>query len=116
MQLPANKKRCSRLYKSIAMRRCDRRHRPTMTIEDRTKLRNIAVRLQATLDELKELEKTTEDGGVKQAAHLRLQATLDELKELEKTTEDGGVKQAALSTEMALAWIDLVHQFAAERN
>ena len=39
-----------------------------MTIEDRTKLRNIAVRLQATLDELKELEKTTEDGGVKQAA------------------------------------------------
>jgi hypothetical protein len=87
--LPANKKRCSRLYKSIAMRRCDRRHRPTMTIEDRTKLRNIAVRLQATLDELKELE---------------------------KTTEDGGVKQAALSTEMALAWIDLVHQFAAERK
>jgi hypothetical protein len=60
-----------------------------MTIEDRTKLRNIAVRLQATLDELKELE---------------------------KTTEDGGVKRAALSTEMALAWIDLVHQFAAERK
>ena len=52
-----------------------------MTIEDRTKLRNIAVRLQTTLDELKELENTTE--------HL-------------------GVKQVALSTEMALAWIDLV--------
>ena len=60
-----------------------------MTIEDRRKLRKIAVRLQATLNELKALE---------------------------KTTEDGGVKQAALSTEMALAWIDLVHQFDAERN
>ena len=60
-----------------------------MTIEDRTKLRNIAIRLQLTLDELKELE---------------------------KTTEDGGVKQAALSTEMALAWIDLVQQFAVERK
>jgi hypothetical protein len=60
-----------------------------MTIEDRTKLRNIAVRLQTTLDELKELE---------------------------NTTEDRGVKQVALSMEMALAWIDLVHQFDAERN
>ena len=60
-----------------------------MTIEDRTKLRNIAVRLQITLDELKELE---------------------------NTTEDLGVTQVALSTEMALAWIDLVHQFDAERN
>jgi hypothetical protein len=60
-----------------------------MTIEDRTKLRKIAVRLQTTLDELKELE---------------------------NTTEDGGVKQVTLSTEMALAWIDLVHQFDAERN
>ena len=60
-----------------------------MTIEDRTKLRNIAVRLQITLDELKELENTTED--------------------LE-------VQQVALSTEMALAWIDLVHQFDAERK
>jgi hypothetical protein len=60
-----------------------------MTIEDRTKLRNIAVRLQLTLDELKELE---------------------------KTTEDGGVKQVALSAEMTLAWIDLVYQFAAERK
>ena len=60
-----------------------------MTIEDRTKLRNIAGRLQATLDELKELE---------------------------NTMEDRGVKQVALSTEMALAWIDLVHQFDTERN
>jgi hypothetical protein len=60
-----------------------------MTIEDRTKLRNIAVRLQTTLDELKELE---------------------------NTTEDLGVKQVARSTEMALAWIDLVYQFDAERN
>jgi hypothetical protein len=60
-----------------------------MTIEDRTKLRNIAVRLQTTLDELKELE---------------------------NTAEDRGVKQVALSMEMALAWINLVHQFDAERN
>ena len=62
------------------MRRRDWRYRPTMTIEDRAKLRNIAVRLQLILDELKDLEKTVY----------------------------GGVKQAALSTEMALAWIDLV--------
>ena len=34
-----------------------------MTIDDRTNRRHISVRLQATLDELKELEKTTEDGG-----------------------------------------------------
>ena len=60
-----------------------------MTIEDRTKLRNIAVRLQITLDELKELE---------------------------NTTEDLGVTQVALSTEMALAWIDLVHEFAVEQK
>ena len=60
-----------------------------MNIEDRGKLRNIAVRLQATLEELKDLE---------------------------KTTEDGGIKQAALSTEIALAWIDLVHRFAAEQK
>ena len=60
-----------------------------MTIDDRTNRRHISVRLQATLDELKELE---------------------------NTTEDCGVKQVALSTEMALAWIDLVHQFAAERK
>ena len=55
-----------------------------MTIEDRTKLRNIAVRLQLTLDELKELE---------------------------KTTDDGGVKQAALSTEMALVFNPIIRQY-----
>jgi hypothetical protein len=49
-----------------------------MTTEDRAKLRNIVDRLHAILDELRELE---------------------------KTTNDSGVKQAALSTEMALAWI-----------
>jgi hypothetical protein len=52
-----------------------------MTSKDRTKLRNIADRLQISLDELKELE---------------------------KTSADIGVKHAAVSTAMALAWIDLV--------
>ena len=42
----------------------------------------------------------------------RLQGIVDELRELEKTTNDSGVKQAALSTEMALAWISLVRDFA----
>ena len=65
----------------------DCRRRLTMSTEDRTKLRNIADKLQVTLDQLKELE---------------------------KTTDDPGVKQAALSTQMALAWIDLVGQFTAE--
>jgi hypothetical protein len=41
----------------------------------------------------------------------RLQVILDELRELEKTTDDRGVKQAALSAAMALAWIDLVRSF-----
>jgi hypothetical protein len=49
-----------------------------MTTEDRAKLRNIVDRLHAILDELRELA---------------------------KTTNDSGVKQAAPSTEMALAWI-----------
>jgi hypothetical protein len=56
-----------------------------MTTEDRAKLRNIVDRLHAILDELRELE---------------------------KTTNDSGAKQAALSTEMALAWISLVRDFA----
>ena len=60
-----------------------------MNTEDRTKLRNIAHRLRVTLDELKDLE---------------------------KTTDDAGVRQAALSTQMALAWIDLVGQFMTERK
>jgi hypothetical protein len=60
-----------------------------MTTENRTKLGNIADRLQVTLDELKDLE---------------------------KTTDDPGVRQAALSTQMALAWIDLVGQFMTERK
>jgi hypothetical protein len=42
----------------------------------------------------------------------RLQGIVDELRELEKATNDCGVKQAALSTEMALAWISLVRDFA----
>ena len=38
----------------------------------------------------------------------RLQVILKELRELEKTTGDSAVKQAALSAALALAWIDLV--------
>jgi hypothetical protein len=38
----------------------------------------------------------------------RLRIVLDELSELEKTTEDPALKQAALSAAMALAWIDLI--------
>jgi hypothetical protein len=41
-----------------------------MTTEDRAKLRNIVDRLHAILDELRELEKTTNDSGVKQARAL----------------------------------------------
>jgi len=52
-----------------------------MTIEDRTKLRNIADRLQVILDELRAFE---------------------------KTKDDRGVKQAVLSAAQALAWLDLV--------
>ena len=58
-----------------------------MTTENRTKLGNIADRLRVTLDELKDLG---------------------------KTTDHPGIRQAALSTQMALAWIDLVGQFTAE--
>ena len=55
---------------------------------------------------------TTEDRANLRNIVDRLQGILDELRELEKTTNDCGVKQAALSTEMALAWISLVRDFA----
>ena len=55
---------------------------------------------------------TTEDPAKLRNIVDLLHAILDELRELEKTTNDSGVKQAALSTEMALAWISLVRDFA----
>ena len=41
----------------------------------------------------------------------RLRAILDELRQLEKTTQDAGVKQLAISAALALAWVDLVENF-----
>jgi hypothetical protein len=87
MRSSEQKNRGSRQNTSTDARRTDCRRRLTMTTEDRTKLRNVADRLRVTLDELKDLG---------------------------KTTDDPGVRQAALSTQMALAWIDLVGQFTAE--
>ena len=42
-------------------------HRPKMTTEDRAKLRNIPETLQAIADELTQVEKTTNESGLKQA-------------------------------------------------
>ena len=64
-----------------------RRH--TTTVKDGEKLRNIADQLQISLDELTDLE---------------------------NTAVQPGVKQAAISTAMALAWINLVLQLAVERK
>jgi hypothetical protein len=55
---------------------------------------------------------TTEDQAKLRNIVDRLQGILDELRELEKTTNDCGVKQAALSTEMAVAGISLVRDFS----
>ena len=63
--------------------------RRTITIKDVEKLRNIADSLQITLDELTDLE---------------------------NSAGEPGVKQAAISTAMALAWINLVLQLAVERK
>ena len=41
----------------------------------------------------------------------RLRAILDELRELEKTSQDTSVKQMAISAALALAWVDLVENF-----
>jgi hypothetical protein len=47
----------------------------------------------------------------------RLNAILNELRELEKTTQDAAVKQLAISAALALAWVDLVENFRIkERN
>ena len=41
----------------------------------------------------------------------RLRAILNELRQLEKTTQDAAVKQLAISAALALAWVDLVESF-----
>jgi hypothetical protein len=59
---------------------------------------------------------TTKDGEKLRNIADSLQITLDELTDLENTAGEPGVKQAAISTAMALAWINLVLQLAVERK
>jgi hypothetical protein len=73
----------------VDLHRRNQMRRRTTTIKDGEKLRNIADRLQISLDELTDLE---------------------------NTAGEPGVKQAAISTAMALAWINLVLQLAVERK
>jgi hypothetical protein len=47
---------------------------------------------------------------------LRLGAILDELRELEKTSQDTSVKQMAISAALALAWVDLVENFQTKED
>jgi len=46
----------------------------------------------------------------------RLRAILDELRELEKTSQDSSVKQMVISVELALAWVDLVENFRTKED
>jgi hypothetical protein len=46
----------------------------------------------------------------------RLRAILDELRELEKTSQDTSVKQMAISAALALAWVDLVENFRTKED
>ena len=46
----------------------------------------------------------------------RLHAILDELRELEKTSQDASVKQMAISAALALAWVDLVENFRTKED
>ncbi len=41
---------------------------------------------------------------------------LDELRELEKTSQDTSVKQMAISAALALAWVDLVENFRTKED
>ena len=73
----------------VDLHRRNQMRRHTTTVKDGEKLRNIADQLQISLDELTDLE---------------------------NTAGQPGVKQAAISTAMALAWINLVLQLAVERK
>ena len=46
----------------------------------------------------------------------RLHAILNELRELEKTSQDTSVKQMAISAALALAWVDLVENFRTKED
>jgi hypothetical protein len=46
----------------------------------------------------------------------RLRAILDELRELEKTSQDSSVKQMVISVALALAWVDLVENFRTKED
>ena len=46
----------------------------------------------------------------------RLRGILDELRELEKTSQDTSVKQMAISAALALAWVDLVENFPTKED
>jgi hypothetical protein len=55
-----------------------------------------------------EMQMTEKDQATLISIAQRLQAIHEELRQLEKTTGSSGIQQAALSTAMALAWVDLV--------
>jgi phosphoglycerate-specific signal transduction histidine kinase len=46
----------------------------------------------------------------------RLREILDELRELERSSQDTSVKQMAISAALALAWVDLVENFRAKED
>ena len=46
----------------------------------------------------------------------RLRVILDELRELEKTSQDSSVKQMVISVALALAWVDLVENFPTKED
>ena len=46
----------------------------------------------------------------------RLRAILDELRELEKTSQDSSLKQMVISVALALAWVDLVENFRTKED
>jgi hypothetical protein len=59
---------------------------------------------------------SSEDKAKLQDILARLPGILEELRDLEKTTGDTAVKQAALSAALALAWVDLVEKFRSKKD
>jgi hypothetical protein len=77
------------LLAGLSAAQCSWGRRPEMNGEDRAKIQNIVRRLRAILDELRELE---------------------------KTSQDTSVKQMAISAALALAWVDLVENFRTKED
>jgi phosphoglycerate-specific signal transduction histidine kinase len=77
------------LLAGLSAAQCSWGRRPEMNGEDRTKIQNIVRRLRAILDELRELE---------------------------KTSQDTSVKQMAISAALALAWVELVENFRTKED